>query len=532
MGHRSCYNTLVETKKKRVYLFFLVIISVFSLGLFGLLNNTASANLAMVRIFEPDESAVLPVIQDMVTPKANLESFLRGFVFYGYYFYGFPFFGLSGLVALPFEWAGQLQNTQSIMLALRQIVSVLPMLIGLLFLVYLQDGFKSARSIVLYLFLLSIPATLQNGLWLHPDGLIVFLSSLILLLLVLDKGSLGKLFFLSAAVCGIMIATKVVGAFFFLAVGVTIIWSLVEKKVTWKKALLSSLAYILILCLFFILANPFLLSSWARTEYLNVARRQADLLTNGYGVVYEKGLISSFPTLRHYYGEAVFLITILALTVMGLFNRQRRFLSALILSWFFPLTIYIFFFSHFKYQYWLPVALPLFSSWVAAFPDHKSWFNMKTAARMVWVVFLVIFAVQSTLFISQDINTIKTHLSREKNNPSIEFYEKVRQVLGPVVDQPVTVYCDYRLYLPDDNSWQKHTSFDLMTYDYIHEGNFDYLILQQQRILDYLQEGLIGLDVDEFEQSQSFYRDANAGNIEGYILVYRDSTGLVFDKIP
>ena len=141
----------METKKKRVYLIFLVIISAFSLGLFGALNNTASANLAMVRIFEPDEAAVLPVIQDMVTPKANLESFLRGFVFYGYYFYGFPFFGLSGLVALPFEWAGQLSNIQALMPVLRQAVSVLPMLLGLLILVYLQDGFKSTRSIVLYL---------------------------------------------------------------------------------------------------------------------------------------------------------------------------------------------------------------------------------------------------------------------------------------------------------------------------------------------------------------------------------------------
>lgn len=60
---------------------FLVIISVFFLVLFGILNNTGSENIAMVRIFEPDEAAVLPVIQDMVTPKANLDSFLRGFDF-------------------------------------------------------------------------------------------------------------------------------------------------------------------------------------------------------------------------------------------------------------------------------------------------------------------------------------------------------------------------------------------------------------------------------------------------------------------
>ena len=341
-----------------------------------------------------------------------------------------------------------------------------------------------------------------------------------------------KAFFLSAALCGIMIATKVVGAFFFLAVGVTIIWALVEKKVTWKRALLSSLAYILILAVFFVLANPFLLSPWARTEYLNVARRQADLLARGYGVVYEKGLKSFSPTLRNYYGEYIFLTSTFVLALIGLFKKQRRFLSALIFSWFLPLTVYIFFFSHFKYQYWLPVALPMFSSWVVAFPDRKNWIDMKAATKIVLVVFLAILIVQSALFISQDINTIKTHLARENNSASIVFYEKVSQVLGPVIDQPLTVYFDYRLYLPDDNNWQKHTSFELMTYDYIREGNFDILLLQQQRIRDYLQEGLTGVNADEFERSQLFYRDADAGNVEGYNLVYRDSTGLVLERKP
>lgn len=530
--HASCYNGPVEKEKKSHYILFLIIISAFSLYLYGVLNKTGSANLAMVRIFEPDEAAVIPVIQSMVTPKANLESFLREFVFYGYYFYGFPFFGLSGLVALPFQWASQLNNIQALMLTLRQVISVLPMLIGLFILVYLQDGFKTFRSIFLYLFLLIIPATLQNGLWLHPDGLIVLLSSVILFLLVMDNRSLGKNFFLSAAICGIMIATKVVGAFFFLAVGVTVIWSLIEQKVTWKRALLSSGAYILILAFFFVLANPFLLSPWARTEYLNVARKQADLLAYGYGVVYEKGLKSLSPTLRHYYGEFFFLISTLVLVFLGLFNKQRRFLSALILSWFFPLTIYVFFFSHFKYQYWLPVALPMFSSWIVAFPDHKSWINMKTTARIFCVVFLVIFTLQSALFISQDINTIKTHLARENNSPSIRFYKEVSTILGPVFQQPLTVYFDYRLYLPDDNNWQKHTSFELLTYDYVQEGNFDILLLQQQRIRDYLQEGLTGVEADELERSQLFYRDADAGNIEGYNLVFRDSTGLIFERKP
>lgn len=521
----------MERDKKPDYTICLILIAAVFFILFGVLNNTGSANLAMVRIFEPDEAAVLPVIQNMVTPKANFEGFLRAFVFYGYYFYGFPFFGLSGLVALPFQWLGQLQNTQALMLALRQVVSVLPMLAGMLILVYLQDGFNTYRSIVLFLLMLILPATLQNGLWLHPDGLVVLLSALVLYFLYKDNRALGKYFFISAAICGVLIAAKVVGVFFFLAVGLTIVYALVEKKVSWKTAILSSAAYLVILGLFFLLANPFLLSEWARTEYLNVAKKQSDLLTHGYGVVYGKGLSNLLPGLRHFYGGLIFLISTLILTITGLFNEKRRFLSALLLSWAIPLTIYVFFFSHFKYQYWLPVALPLVSAWGLALPDSKSWNSAKLPCRIANMVLAVVLCFQSVTFILQDVNTIKAHLQREAESQSIGFYENVRLTLRAKINEPLDVYFDYRLYLPDDNHWQKTTSFELMTYSFIQERDFDVLLLQQQRIRDYLQDGLIGIDPGEFEQSQQFYRDADAGHIEGYNLVYRDSVGLIFEKI-
>ena len=40
--------------------------------------------------------------------------------------------------------------------------------------------------------------------------------------------------------------------------------------------------------------------------------------------------------------------------------QKYRFLNTLLLTWFIPLTIYVTIFSHFKYQYWLPVALLCF----------------------------------------------------------------------------------------------------------------------------------------------------------------------------
>jgi len=192
--------------------------------------------------------------------------------------------------------------------------------------------------------------------------------------------------------------------------------------------------------------------------------------------------------------------------------------------------VYLFFFIHFKYQYWLPVALPLFSVWILVLRPKDEFTKMKPLLKAFNIIFVVILTVQVFLFVRQNLDTTKQHFFREKSNPSIQFYENVRQVLNSELDEPLSVYFDYRLYLPDDNSWQKTTSFDLLTYDYIQDYDFDILLLQQQRIKDYLQEGLIGVDPNEFEKSQIFYRDADKGLVDGYVLVFRDSVGLVFQK--
>ena len=60
----------------------LIFISLAVFFLYCFPNSTGSDNLAMVRIFEPDEAAVLPVLQSMVTPKDNFIDVIKGFVFY------------------------------------------------------------------------------------------------------------------------------------------------------------------------------------------------------------------------------------------------------------------------------------------------------------------------------------------------------------------------------------------------------------------------------------------------------------------
>ena len=90
------------------------------------------------------------------------------------------------------------------------------------------------------------------------------------------------------------------------------------------------------------------------------------------------------------------------------------------------------------------------------------------------------------------------------------------------------IYYDYRLYWPGVHGWSFDSSFVLLTYDYIESGDFDLLFLSHQRIRDYLQPSIQGIDPENLIQAQVFYRDADAGQITGYKLLLRDGTGLLF----
>jgi hypothetical protein len=69
-----------------------------------------------------------------------------------------------------------------------------------------------------------------------------------------------------------------------------------------------------------------------------------------------------------------------------------------------------------------------------------------------------------------------------------------------------------------------------LDYNYIQQNNFDVLLLLEQRIRDYTNPNVKGIDPAQFALNQKFYRDAEQGTINGYHLVYRNSLGLVFAR--
>jgi hypothetical protein len=524
----------MTSTQKRIFALLLLMAAV-AFILFAWPNAAASQNLSMVQMFQPDEAAPLPYVFHMIAPANSLNQALRSFVFYDYYYYGFPYFGVSALLVLPLQWLGRLGDMPLIMLILRQFVSVLPMLAALLLLVYMQDGFRSYRSPVLFAFLLGMPAVVQNNLWWHPDGITFLFVVLTLFFLKRDHLRFGWNFLLAAVMSGVATATKLVGVYFFLAVGLTLLLGLLLKKASWKKLVGMALAYLFVMGLAYLVANPFLLSHWARTAYTYILHKQSWLLSEGYGVIYEKGPAAAWPLIHESYGEAIFLFIALGAAIWGAWRGPQRLLHGLILAWFVPITVVVFWLTHFKFQYWLPVALPLFSSLVVLLPEKWSVGKVSGRSRLVQgtglsvrIAALLVVLVQFILFMYSDVQRFSADVHRAEGNPRIQFYDQVVKALAPLPAGPLHVYYDYRLYVPETPGWTTETNYDLLEYGYIQDGNFDVLLLLEQRIRDYLNPDVTGIDPALFARNQQFYRDAENETISSYHLIYRDSLGLVY----
>jgi hypothetical protein len=95
-------------------------------------------------------------------------------------------------------------------------------------------------------------------------------------------------------------------------------------------------------------------------------------------------------------------------------------------------------------------------------------------------------------------------------------------------EKGILVYHDVRIYFPKTARWATEAKFKPLDYDYIQSRNFSVVLVMKQRIKDYLNEGVQGVDPEDFAKSQAFYRDAKAGTVHGYHLVFQNDYGVVF----
>ena len=512
----------------------------FLLGYFILMifpNFVGSKDLGMVRIFEPDEGVPLPYVFDMIKPADTVKQALTNFADYNYYFYGYPYFAYSALVLIPVKFFAGLDNFPWVMLVLRQMVSVLPVLLA----VYLLGQmFEFPRrkwvSLVILVLLLATPGVVKNNFWWHPDGMVVLAVVLTIFFLNQDEFRFGRNFYLAAAFCGIATGIKYTGVFFVLTIAVYLGWGLLQKKITFVKMALAGFGFILVMGMTFLVSNPLLIFyPSVRRDQLGVLLHQSALMSTGFNVIYPRGLKGSLPIIQENYGSWIFLVSAFLAPIIGIIKDKKRLLNTLILTWAIPLTMYTLSSSIMKFQYILPVIIPLFSSLSVYVPSKDS---LKVIKRpkisgeylrgLVSTAGLVIILVQLAFFVKADIQLYTERVKRELLSPSVTFVSEASPYLGELMDQKVYVYHDVRLYVPDEMPWNRISIFKLLTYEFIQEENPVILLLAQQRIRDYLNPDVVGVDPELLESARQFYRDADEERIRGYVMVYRNDFGLAY----
>ncbi len=339
-------------------------------------NATGAKGVNMLAVFEIDEFAQYPHLLRMLTRGDTLYQSIRNFVVYLHYFYGYPFYFFSALSALPIrllyglDWV---KHTQMILTTLRQITTVLPMLISIGFWLYMTRAFLSTIKTGLgFLLLVSIPAVFENFFWWHPDSLAFLFVTLTFFFLVRDNLSFKRNFWLAAVTAGLALGTKHLGEFFILTIPVYLLYGVVLKKIDWKKMLLLAIGFVTLMLTAIIISNPLLLLPIERGEIIRYQLIQWKETTQGSLVAHQSLSLAEFFRFltRHAAILPVWIMSVVAL-VLGLRNEKSRLFFLLLSSFLIPYGLVIFGGSSLRPNYLIPFFIPLLASMLIFLPELK-----------------------------------------------------------------------------------------------------------------------------------------------------------------
>ena len=524
--------------------FFLAIVAVIYFALMAFPNATGAENLNMVAIFEKDEFAQYEHVIRMLTPGETLYDTVRHFVVYLHYFYGYPFYLLSALVLFPFrllagsDWMNQ---TSTIMLILRQMVSVLPMIFAVGLMVSIQTRRKSILFVVgLFVFILVIPAVITNNFWWHPDSLAVLLIVIIFYFLDRDQLRFGRFLFLAAFTCGMAFSVKYSGAFFVLAIPTYLVYGVYAKRISWLRAIVFAAAFVLVMALGLVVSNPLLLLPMERAEIIATARLQFVQTRIGYYSVNPDWNLTAEKINRivwPYYGQWFMLLLMIVGLAKGIVLPRYRLVNLLILMYILP-----YFFtvgtSSIRPLYFLPVIVPVASALVHLFPDTFSelmnWIKAGKKKERISAVLLIgalgIILAQFVVYIRSDIEIYDGILYREQRSPNIAFYHEVEDVLEElnVAEENLVVYRDLTAYVMPKPNYDVIMNWRLASYDYFNRTQPDMLMLEMDYVLAFTKPDAVATAVDpgDMEAWQKFYGDAFANQISGFEIIYQNDYGL------
>lgn len=343
----------------------------------SIVNLRGTQDAHMLSLLSQDESIQYPYLTHMLEGGDSIFESIKNFVAYQHYFYGYPFYLVSAFTISParLAYGADFANQVTLNLyLLRQFVSVIPMLLTIVLLVYLQTSFESlSRTFLLFLILVTIPAVTRNNLWFwHPDALALLGVVASIAFLVKDRFQFKKNFYLAAIAAGLSAGTKVIGAFLFLTVLAYLALGWHRRSIFSKQILKKAGIFLLLFLLVFLLSNPLLLVPRTREQILKIQAQQNKFVREGWtdDDVYQTGILSWLPYFEQWYAHPIILLFLLAATIYGIFSGRRRLANALLLTWLIPYSIYILFFVAVKpFHYPLPIMVPLFSSALNFLPE-------------------------------------------------------------------------------------------------------------------------------------------------------------------
>lgn len=358
------------SKEQKITLLILFGLSVVYFILFIPVNSSSSEGGSVFSIFSGDEYITYPYVEKMLRGGKDIHEIWGNLIIYGDYHYGYPFYFLSMLVLLPRRivlgdafFAARTTN----ILILRQMINVLPMILAAGVLVYYKTRFrKTFQSVFLFLLMLMIPSVVRSNIWWwHPDSLTFLFIALTFFFLQKDEYQLRKNFYFAAAACGLAVATKLLGFFFFLTIPVYLIITIVKKKQPWQSALRKAFLFVFIMAVVIVLANPFLWYATPRNEMLAIQQYKSTELSQGYthddSYYYQKGPQFWMWTIRTWFGSPLFIGFLLISLIAGLLDKREFNEDIYLATWSLPFLLYILFFVAPKPDHYIfPAIMPLF----------------------------------------------------------------------------------------------------------------------------------------------------------------------------
>lgn len=397
--------------QKRVFITLLVL-GVINFVIFFPINNGGRIH--------GDEEVIYPDLVKLLTIEDTFYDTLFDFLIVDNWWYGYPYFPISASVLLiPRIIFGNTygENIQLNLLLLRQFITVLPMIVATIILIFTINDFKSYwGSVGMYAVMALVPGIVRNHtrFW-HPDSLIVLFVVLTFFFLKKDRLNYGKYFYLAAFSVGMAAAIKLWGLFFFLAIGGYVIAGFIEKKVGFWKMVRNGILFILVLAITIIISTPSLLIPWVREAGVKSIEDFYPALREGYDEpdphgVYEKGLAAWMVFFRIHYMHDIFFYFCLFAAVIGSIIGSQKYLNRLILGWSLIVGGYLILFVAKKsFQYMLPLMVPfygvafLFSGLAdgSHYPEVLQFLSGKRTKGILTIIMIIILLGQTVYNINQ-----------------------------------------------------------------------------------------------------------------------------------